>query len=255
MSKKIRKNIPQKNKVRAELQKEISSICPFCDNEDVGHFEIHHVDENPSNNDLKNLLLLCPLCHSKVTKGDITTEDVKKQKENLKFQNPKIQFISVCLDSKNCGWQQIANVPNAFEVVKAKSLFPIFNFSFINQTKQTILLTNVAIRVKRLPVDLAGPWYGPLEVLRPMVKYKIKLPLTDKREDTLLENEIEVPRNRAFKFQVELYANSMDVFNPPFYKYAVFFEFGFNNDFYIDIPKILLNSKEDYNKLTYNVLA
>lgn len=252
---KKRSHIPQKNKVRSELQKEINSKCPFCDNEDVGHFEIHHIDEDPSNNIKSNLLLLCPTCHSKITKGDITTEQVKKQKENLKYKNQKIQFISVSVDSKKCGWQPILNVPNAFEVVKTKSLFPIFNFSFINQTKQTILLTNVAIRVKRLPVGLAGPWYGPPEVLRPIIKYKIKLPLTDKREDALLENEIEVPSSRAFKFQVELYADSMDVFSPPFYKYAIFFEFGFNNDFYIEAPKILLNSKEDYDKLTYYGLA
>lgn len=47
----------------------------------------------------------------------------------------------------------------------------------------------------------------------------------------------------------------MDVFNPPFYKYAIFFEFGFNNDFYIEVPKILLNSKEDYEKLPHYGLA
>ncbi|MFC0521259.1 HNH endonuclease signature motif containing protein [Mesonia maritima] len=193
----------------------MNSKCPFCTNEDVGHFEIHHIDEDPSNNIKSNLLLLCPTCHSKITKGDITTEKVKKLKENLKFKNQKIQFISVSVDSKNCGWQSIVNVPNAFKVVGTKSLFPIFNFSFINQTKQTILLTNFAIRVKRLPVGLAGPLVGPPEVLRPVIKYKIKLPLTDKRENILLENEIEVPTSRAFKFQVELYADSMDIFNFP----------------------------------------
>lgn len=51
-SKKYRKSIPQHNKVRAELQKEINSRCPFCNNDDVGHFEIHHIDENPSNNNI-----------------------------------------------------------------------------------------------------------------------------------------------------------------------------------------------------------
>jgi hypothetical protein len=62
--KKVRKTIPQEKKVRAVLQKEINSQCPFCPSEEVGHFEIHHIDENPSNNSQTNLLLVCPTCHS-----------------------------------------------------------------------------------------------------------------------------------------------------------------------------------------------
>ena len=70
MEKKTRVKIPKENKVRAELQKEISSMCPFCNCTDVGHFQIHHIDENPSNNQMLNLILVCPTCHSKITKGD-----------------------------------------------------------------------------------------------------------------------------------------------------------------------------------------
>lgn len=81
--KKIRKRIPKENKVRAELQKEINSTFPFCNNDDVGHFEIHHIDEDPSNNEANNLILLCPLCHSKITKGDISNFEVLKTKLNL----------------------------------------------------------------------------------------------------------------------------------------------------------------------------
>lgn len=81
MAKRVR--IPQENKIRAFLQKEIDSICPFCENDDVGHFEIHHIDEDPSNNDINNLLLLCPICHSKITKGDITQNIVRNKKLKL----------------------------------------------------------------------------------------------------------------------------------------------------------------------------
>ncbi len=80
MEKKKRKAIPQIAKVRAVLQSQIQSCCPFCNNKEVGHFEIHHIDENPSNNDLINLLLLCPVCHSKITKGDITPLEVLQKK-------------------------------------------------------------------------------------------------------------------------------------------------------------------------------
>jgi hypothetical protein len=71
---KLRKRIQQKTK--ALLQKEIDSTCPFCPSKDVGHFEFHHIDENPSNNDLINLLMVCPTCHSKITKRDIQAEEV-----------------------------------------------------------------------------------------------------------------------------------------------------------------------------------
>lgn len=88
MTKKTRLPIPQVNKVRAELQKEIGSTCPFCSSEDVGHFEIHHIDDIPSNNDKLNLILICPTCHSKITKGDIPPIEVKEKKIEL-LLNPK----------------------------------------------------------------------------------------------------------------------------------------------------------------------
>ena len=89
MTKKTRTTIPQANKVRAELQKEVGSTCPFCDSQDVGHFEIHHIDDNPANNDILNLILLCPTCHSKVTKGDIAPIDVKERKIKLLMSQKK----------------------------------------------------------------------------------------------------------------------------------------------------------------------
>ncbi len=78
---KLRKSIPQKTK--SLLQQEINSICPICDDSTVDHFEIHHIDENPENNSHENLLMLCPICHSKITKGDISPEEVNHIKNYL----------------------------------------------------------------------------------------------------------------------------------------------------------------------------
>lgn len=89
---KTRTKIPKENKVRAELQKEIGSNCPFCENNDVGHFQIHHIDEDPGSNETSNLLLLCPICHSKITKGDIPQATVFKK---------KIELLSSHLPSSN----------------------------------------------------------------------------------------------------------------------------------------------------------
>jgi hypothetical protein len=76
-----RAKVPLKTKLL--LQKEIGSICPFCPNEEVNHFETHHIDENPANNEFDNLLMLCRICHSKITSGEITSEEVRKKKDAL----------------------------------------------------------------------------------------------------------------------------------------------------------------------------
>jgi len=76
-----RKTVPQKTKML--LQKEVDSRCPFCNSDDVDHFQFHHIDENPKNNDTANLLMLCPTCHSKITKGDIGRSEVEKTKNRL----------------------------------------------------------------------------------------------------------------------------------------------------------------------------
>lgn len=86
---KKRKPIPYK--LKATLQKEIGSVCPFCKNKDVEHFEIHHIDENPENNELSNLIMLCPTCHSKITKGDISKEEVVRTKRKISGETkPKL---------------------------------------------------------------------------------------------------------------------------------------------------------------------
>lgn len=81
---KIRTAIPQKTK--ALLQQEINSVCPFCNDDNVDHFEIHHLDENPTNNELSNLLMLCPICHSKITKQDISGEQAIQVKAFLQLK-------------------------------------------------------------------------------------------------------------------------------------------------------------------------
>jgi len=124
MDKKVRTKIPQLAKLKANLQKEIGSICPFCDNEEVGHFEIHHIDENPSNNEIGNLLLLCPTCHSKITKGDIGEIDVYKK---------KISLISNPVSSKPTSTKSVhfnEKVENAFVGDN--------NYISIQQTKKTV---------------------------------------------------------------------------------------------------------------------
>lgn len=97
---KKRPKIPFESKVRAELQKEINSKCPFCPSTDVGHFEIHHIDNNPANNDIKNLFLLCPTCHSKITKGDIAYERVVSKKIRLADNYSSTDFSHIFISKE-----------------------------------------------------------------------------------------------------------------------------------------------------------
>ena len=42
--------------------------CAKCGyNEDERILEVHHIDENRNNNDITNLIILCPNCHKKIT--------------------------------------------------------------------------------------------------------------------------------------------------------------------------------------------
>lgn len=55
---KSRTQIPRK--IRDQVLKEFNYRCAIC-GADQPH--IHHIDENPSNNDPENLIPLCPNCH------------------------------------------------------------------------------------------------------------------------------------------------------------------------------------------------
>ena len=41
------------------------AICGYEDEEDV--LEVHHIDSNRKNNNISNLIILCPICHKKLT--------------------------------------------------------------------------------------------------------------------------------------------------------------------------------------------
>jgi|SRR5690348_8470527 len=98
-----KKRISPKQSIKAELQKEIGSRCPFCRSEDVGHFEFHHIDGKSDNTVIDNLLMLCPQCHSKFTKGEWPLQEAKEKKllflkdiDFLKFQSNGGEFDYHC---------------------------------------------------------------------------------------------------------------------------------------------------------------
>jgi len=71
--------------VEKRIYQEAGSRCPFCAESEVTALEVHHVDENPSNNAAGNLLLVCSSCHSKITGGAISEADVRTKKRELEW--------------------------------------------------------------------------------------------------------------------------------------------------------------------------
>ncbi|MBI3259744.1 MAG: HNH endonuclease [Ignavibacteriae bacterium] len=143
---KERIKIKQPMKVRSILQKEINSICPFCDSTEVEYFEIHHIDEDPSNNEIENLLLICPTHHSKITKGDISKEIVERTKKSLPIKL-QIEVASISIDHNNCSWVSYDDVKHAFyQRGNEPSPFPIICFSLINHSPKTILFTEIELK-------------------------------------------------------------------------------------------------------------
>lgn len=174
MDKKIRPKIKQITKIRSILQQEINSSCPICDSKDVGYFEIHHIDENPQNNELRNLFLLCPTCHSKITKGDISQSEIEKLKDKL-IDKQFVECASITIDSENCSWKIYDNNPNAFiDQISDKSPFPILNFSLINQSSRTILFCGIRLEIKQLHGGLSG--IPEPCILKSIAKYQIQIP-------------------------------------------------------------------------------
>ena len=70
-------------RMRALLQKEIDSCCPFCGSQEVDTFEVHHMNDNPEDDRLDNEIMVCPTCHSKITVGTIPRNDVYRKKYEL----------------------------------------------------------------------------------------------------------------------------------------------------------------------------
>ena len=57
------------------VQEHICSVCGWSEDERI--LEVHHIDEDRTNNDISNLIVLCPTCHRKITLGYYKLEENK----------------------------------------------------------------------------------------------------------------------------------------------------------------------------------
>lgn len=244
-------------RIKAELQKEINSECPFCGSQDVGYFELHHIDANPLNSfNAKNLFMTCPACHSKISKGNITKQEVINKKTDLQSRSWKIEFSSVVVDSKVCNWKvSDTSEFSFFDVQNNKSPNPILNFSFINHLSKTVILKTIEAEVKRLPAGLSG--FGPEpRILKPLIKYFLQFSYSNKINVLHLLNPIAVPTQEAFMFQLELSeGDNKNESYPIEGRMATYFRFKFSSDIVVRIPTVYFNCGDEKDPMILSVLT
>ncbi|HWZ22026.1 MAG TPA: hypothetical protein VNW06_05195, partial [Cytophagaceae bacterium] len=214
-------------------------------NDDVGHFEIHHIDKNTSNNQLPNLLLLCPLCHSKIEKDDISHNEVVKIKARLVagIKN-KIKLTSINIDSKNCSWVAHEEIDNVFfDKESVKSPFPILDFNFINHSDKTITLKAIRIKKKSLSSGISGLMCEP-RMVKLLTKYKIQL----KGENTKYKvmETFQVPTKQAFRFQAELFEGDAKYPTSIEGRNILHFSFEFSDEITVNSPSVYFNFIDEY---------
>lgn len=246
-AKKIRKPIPLEKKIRAVLQKEINSQCPFCPSEEVGHFEIHHIDENPSNNDIINLILVCPTCHSKITKKDITQAEVINAKLTEDRLKRDIEVAAITIDENSCSWEN-GKIKNTFYRKQEKeNLAPVLNFTIINHSNRTVLLWRIRTFGKRVFSGISG--IPPSSVLKPLAKYFIAVNYSADGVQLVLTEHIQIPANQSALFQVILAEDAVSEYHYFDHATQLNFVFDFNGDIFIKSPDILLNCDDKNQKM------
>ncbi|CAI9086442.1 HNH endonuclease [Candidatus Methylacidiphilum fumarolicum] len=99
-----------------KLYQEADNRCPFCGVADVAVLEIHHIDEDPSNTKIENLIVVCRNCHTKITCEEISPADVHAKKVELfwlhkaaPWRDEKSLGQSVNVDAASVSGSIIAN--------------------------------------------------------------------------------------------------------------------------------------------------
>lgn len=254
-----RRRVKVPAKIKALLQKEINSECPFCNNHDVGSFEIHHIDSTPNNSkEINNLLLLCPTCHTKIEKGDIPFDEVAKKKADLKNKSWKIEFVSVVINSNNCNWEVSPENEFAFfGKEKSESPHPILSFTFINHLSRTAVLKAIDVKTKVLSQGMSGigtDRTNEPRVLYPLVKYHMQLDYTQAINSLQLTNPIEVPSGKSFLFQVELSVITKGGISSIDERIVTYFSFKFSDGIILNIPTICFNCNDENEQLKIHPL-
>jgi hypothetical protein len=112
---KERKDIPKA--IKEKVLKEFSYKCAKCGSENP---QLHHLDENPSNNDVMNIIPLCPNCH--LTDQHNPTKQIESDKLRLfrKYKDPTILNPAFHPLYQRFGFLQSVEAIDNFETLQDK---------------------------------------------------------------------------------------------------------------------------------------
>lgn len=245
----MKKRIKVPAALRSRLQQEIHSECPFCTEKQVETFELHHMNGNPSDNVFENLIMLCPTCHTKIDKSILTAQQVKDKKNQLVLKSAKVELASIVVDDVNCSWH--VREENAFAFyheISPKSPFPLFNFTFLNHARQTIILKSIKANYRFLSSGLSGPPSGP-GTLKPLIKYHIQLNYNKDQRILHLVEPLFIPDEHPALFQVE-FSEGNDASVPLQIDGRIYIDlvFVFNDSVEVKAPRIFLNCQSENPK-------
>ncbi len=250
--KKKRTAIPQKAKLTAELLQEVASRCPLCSSTDVGVFELHHIDEDPSNHEKINLLPVCPTCHAKIDKKEITMEMVRTAKISSQNRHVRIEFVSATINTEKCHWQQreercfYESRPGMYDI-------PSIGFTIINHFPTTMVLKTIRMFVKHLPSGLSG--IPQASLVKTVATYRLQI---KKQGENIypLQEPLQIPAGTAAKFETEVYSVVFEKDEVgPIGRFVLYFTFDFNADVSLTIPPIFLNSSAENDPLIVRMIG
>lgn len=154
--------------------------------------------------------MLCPTCHSKITKGDVTESEVSKVKFRLSQRGSIVVLEDVILKSRYCSWKISGKDDYSFiRTSGSQTGKPIFEFRFINHSNKTVILKSIESFLNVVPSSLNGvgepdSMYGSPGPVRSIITYDLKVEY-DERVVHRPETTIEVQSKRAFSFQTMFY--------------------------------------------------
>ncbi len=74
--------------IEKRVFQQAGSQCAFCEASEIASLQVHHIDGNPDNHEVENLLLVCANCHGKITGGVISEAEVRTKKRQLDWSPP-----------------------------------------------------------------------------------------------------------------------------------------------------------------------
>lgn len=138
------KRIPVPKDTEAEVLFKANHTCSVCNNPSFG-VQIAHIDNNPSNNEESNLIVLCTHCHDKASsKSPITKSytqlELKKYKKNWEeivyrrrkaLENPDILRL-VRFDGKDVNTVYLETEPGILRGFQDPLSFELLGFNWGN---------------------------------------------------------------------------------------------------------------------------